>query len=110
MKAKEYFAQFERDSQELGDKEATVNLIDGFLDEIKGLAKMRKAQSGEAVVSILLELNDKWNALCRLDKQKRFKKDGFILVVRDRVADVIPRILPLLDKTIKERFLLKEVP
>ena len=104
VKAKEYLAKFEKDNQNLGDREATENLLNGFLDEIVGLAKARRAQGNEAVISIFLELNQKWNALCRLDKQIRFKKDGFIKLVRHRTADVFPSILPHLNKIIKERF------
>ena len=107
MKAKEYLAKFEKDSRDLGDTEANENLLNGFLDEILGLAKARKVQSNEAEISIFLELNQKWNALCKLDTQMRFKKDGFIRLVRSRTIDVFPRILPHLDKIIKERFNLK---
>lgn len=104
MKARQYLAKFEKDSREQGDRQATTNLLNGFLDEIVGLAKARRAQSNEAVISIFLELNQKWNSLCRLDKLNRFKKDGFIKLVRSRTADVFPSILPHLNKIIKERF------
>lgn len=104
MKAKEYLVKFEKDSKELGDMKATENLMNDFLDEIQGLAKVRNAKSNEAVISILLELNQKWNTLCRLDKNTRFKKDGFIKLVRHRTIDVFPQILPHLNKIIKERF------
>lgn len=104
MRAKEYLAKFDKDAQNLGDREATENLLNGFLDEIVGLAKARKAQSNEAVISIFLELNQKWNTLCRLDTQIRFRKDGFIKLVRGRTADVFPSILPHLNKIIRERF------
>lgn len=110
MKAKEYLTKFERNSEEVGDKEATMKMIDDFLDEIQGLARARKAQNNEAVISIFLELNQKWNTLCRLDKKKRFKKDGFIRLVKFRTADVFPQILPHLNKIIAERFNLKETP
>ena len=104
MKAKEYLAKFEKDNRDLSDREATENLLNGFLDEIVDLAKARRAQSNEAVISIFLELNQKWNVLCRLDKQIRFKKDGFIKLVRNRTVEMFPRILPHLNKIIKERF------
>ena len=110
MKAKEYLTKFEKDSERLGDKEATIEMILDFLDEIQELAKARKAQSNEAVISIFLELNQKWNTLCRIDKKKRFKRDGFIKMVRSRTADVFPWILPRLNKIIAERFNLKETP
>ena len=110
MKAKEYLIRFEKDSQELGDKIATTNLMDGFLDETQSIAKTRSAQSNEAIISIFLELNNKWNALCRLDRQGRFRKDGFIRLVRHRTVDVFPQIIFHLDKIIEERFHLEEVP
>ncbi|MFH1625608.1 MAG: hypothetical protein ABID54_10725 [Pseudomonadota bacterium] len=108
MKAKEYLAQFEKDSERLGDREATINLMDGILLEIKTLTEMRKAQSNEAILSILLELNDKWNALCRLDKKGQFKKDGFINLVRIRVSEEFPWIAKHFDKEVKEKFHLEE--
>ena len=104
MKAKEYLAKFEKETKQLGGTVAIENLLNGFLDEIVGLAKARRAQSNEAVISIFLELNQKWNTLCRQDKLNRFKKDGFIKLVRSRTADVFPQILPHLNKIIKERF------
>ena len=107
MKAKEYLTKFEKDTLDFGDREAIENLLNGFLDEIQGLAKARNAQGNEALISIFLELNQKWNALCRIDTQTRFKKDGFIRLVRNRTIDVFPRILPHLDRIIKERFNLK---
>lgn len=102
MKAKEYLEKFDKDSAELGDREATLNLMNSFLKEIATLTEVRRVQSNSGMLSILRELNQKWNALCRLDKHTRFKKGGFIKLVRHRVIQDYPymaeRILPELDK------------
>ena len=102
MKAKEYLAEFDKVSEKLGDRTATVGLMNSFLKEIATLTETRKAQSNPAMLSIIRELNQKWDTLCKLDSHKRFKKGGFIKVIRHRVTIDHPimarRILPLLDK------------
>jgi len=102
MKAKEYLERFEKVSEEFGDREATLDLMNGFLREIATLTEVRRVHSNAAMLSILRELNQKWDALCRLDKHTRFKKGGFIKLVRHKVTKDYPhmagRILPELDK------------
>lgn len=102
MKAKEYLAKFDKDTKEVGDREATVNLMTDFLHEVGTLAEARNAESNAAMLSIIRELNQKWDTLCKLDGYKRFKKGGFIKLIRHRVLTDHPimarRILPLLDK------------
>lgn len=102
MKAKEYLAKFEKDITEVNDKQATTNLINIFVGEIKDLIDVRHASEEGAVVSILRELNQKWNALCRLDKKRRFRPDGFIKYVRSRATQVLPGIVPVLDRNMEE--------
>ena len=98
MKAKECLQKFEEDSLRSGDREATINLMGAFLLEIKELTEKRKAQSNSSMVSILKELGLKWNALCRMDKKKRFKKDGFRKLVLHRCAEDHPQIVFKLEK------------
>jgi len=98
MKAKEYLEKFEKDYKELGDDQATTNLLNMFIGEIKNMIDVRHISLEEGVVSTLRELNQKWNALCRLDKKRRFKPDGFIKYVKHRATEVMPRIVPVLDK------------
>jgi len=100
MKAKEYLEMFEKDFQEVGDRQATTNLVNIMIGEIKDLIDVRRATTEGAVVSILRELNQKWNALCRLDKKRRFKPDGFIKYVR--ATEVMPSLLFTLNKNMKE--------
>lgn len=102
MKAKEYLAKFEKDYQEVGDRQATTNLVNMFIVEIKGMIDVRHATTEGAVVSILRELNQKWNALCRLDKKRRFKPDGFIKYVKHRATEVMPSLLSTLNKNMEE--------
>lgn len=98
MRAKEYLVRFEKDFQEFGDNQATTNLTNMFISEIKDLIDVRHASTEEAVVSILRELNQKWNTLCRLDNHMRFKEDGFIKYVKHRATQVMPSILSTLNK------------
>jgi len=102
MKAKECLEKFEKDFQEVGDMQATTNLLNILIGEIANMIKARHANSEGAIVAILRELNQKWNALCRLDEKGRFKKDGFIKYVRHRALQVMPRIVPVLNKNMKE--------
>jgi len=98
MKAKEYLEEFERIVQSLGDRDATSWLIQEFTNEVFTLAEVRRAHSNEAILSVLRELNQKWNAICRLDKQKRFKPNGFIKFFRERARKIMPEALEVLDK------------
>lgn len=98
MKAKEYLAKFEKDIQQVDDNQATTNLVNMFIGEIKDMIDVRHAATEGAVVSILRELNQKWNTLCRLDKGKRFRKNGFIKYVKHRATQVMPSILSTLNK------------
>jgi len=102
MKAEEYLEKFEKDFQEVGDMQATTNLVNMFIGEIKDMIVVRHATTEGAVVSILRELNQKWNALCRLDGKGRFKPDGFIKYVKHRAMKVMPSILLTLNKNMKE--------
>ena len=98
MRAKEYLAKFEKDIQQVDDNQATTNLINMFIGEIKNIIDVRHAATEGAVVSILRELNQKWNTLCRLDKRRRFRKNGFIKYVKHRATQVMPSILSTLNK------------
>ena len=85
MKAKEYLAKFEADCLDVGEKKATFSLIFEFMKEIKPLIELRNGRSNAAIESIIRELNQKWNALCRLDAKKRFKRNGFVLFCKARI-------------------------
>ena len=71
------------------------------MHEIKELTEKRKARSNSSMLSIVRELNQKWNAFCRLDKKGRFKRNGFIELLKHRVTQVHPfmakKILTKLD-------------
>ena len=98
MKAKEYLAKFEKDIQQVDDNQATTDLVNMFISEIKDMIDVRHAATEGAVVSILRELNQKWNTLCRLDKRRRFRKNGFIKYVKHSATQVMPSILSTLNK------------
>jgi len=102
MKAKEYLAKFEADCLEVKEKQAILNLIGKYLEEVYELAKIRRVQKENAVVSIFRELNQKWNAMCRLDTKKRFKRNGFIKLVRARIVEDAPHYIKVVDVVVKE--------
>ena len=87
MKAKEYLAKFDADSLVVGDKKAVENLIFAFTDEVTSLIKLRNGRSNEAVKSILRELNQKWNTLCRLDKEKRLTLRKKLIIATAKNSD-----------------------
>ena len=102
MKAKEYLEKFDKEIQELGDRQATTNLVNMLISEIADMMKTRHVESEGAMVSILRELNQKWNALCRMDEKKRFRPDGFIKYVKHRATTLMPSILSTLNKNMEE--------
>ena len=85
MKAKEYLAKFDADCWDTDEKTAAYNLILEFMEELPSLLKMRNAKSNGATKAIIRELNQKWNAMCRLDKENRFKRNGFIIFLKARI-------------------------
>ena len=54
-----------------------------FADEVNEIAKMRHAKSNPAILSILNEQNQKWNALSKFDK--KFLRDGFINLIKKKM-------------------------
>ena len=81
MKAKEYFAKYDGliNSSD-GSKEATDLLIE-MSEEIEKIAEIRHVKNGKALLSIILEENDKWNAIVRMFENKygisQLLRDGF---------------------------------
>ena len=76
MKAKEYYEKFLELEKTLGEKRAFVKTVIAFASEITDMAKTRNAHSNQALISIIKEQNQKWNALRKLDP--RFKQHGLI--------------------------------
>lgn len=67
MKAKEYYAKYgERLMNPETDKEALADLLTDFVDETTKIIKQRKVSTNKAVLAVIDELNNKWNALCEM--------------------------------------------
>lgn len=86
MKAKEYHADFLKNVEKEGEKEAMITLITDFFNEVHTIADIRHVKSDAGMISIVKELNTKWNALCRLDQ--RLKRNGFIEFVKYRIPEI----------------------
>lgn len=67
MKAKEYFEKY---GTRLADpKESTNAAIEMFMemaDEVTKIAEQRHAKTDRAVISIIHEINDRWNAVASM--------------------------------------------
>lgn len=92
MKAKDYYKKYgdaliEEHGHISGDGELPQDspaylLIKSFYDEAAALVTLRHCQSNEAGISVIKELNQKWNALCGLFEKdgtrSPLKRDGFL--------------------------------
>lgn len=84
MKAKEYFEKYDRviiEDQMAGSIVSTQKLLLELSNEAESICKKRHAKRGLAVVAVLKELNQKWNAICILYEKKYgvspLNKDAF---------------------------------
>jgi len=80
MKAKEYYEEFLGYEKEFGEKQAFYKIAISFATEVTDIAKKRNAKSDQALISIIEELNQRWNAMAKMDP--RFKQDGFIEFIK----------------------------
>ena len=84
MKAKEYFAKYEDRLHSDDNNAVTQGVYDMLLEmanESKATLDARRAQSNHALVGVLSEFNDKWNAIQTMDEKKYgfsyIKRNGF---------------------------------
>lgn len=89
MKAKEYFEKYgvlimleAYDRSFNGNIPHLEELIQDFGKEFKLLIEKRGVKTTSGAVAVLKELNDKWNAICRLFEKKYagispIREDGF---------------------------------
>lgn len=98
MKAKEYYEKYAAELLS-GDydtvKQAGEKLTIEFMDEVSAISEKRKVSRPEALVDIIKELNQKWNALrslfIKLDRKPVLAENGF----RDLIQDQIDKLLEL---------------
>ncbi len=90
-KAKEYAKQY----LQAEDKHKVLSdIILEFFDESQELIKIRNAKIDGAIVAIIKELNEKWNAFARRTNGE-VKEDGFINLVKSKLpfmADYLENI------------------
>jgi hypothetical protein len=84
MKAKDYVEKYKvemfSDNAERVTKAASELIFD-LLKEVKTIMSIRNAKSNAALFSVLKEVNQKYNAICKTFPM--LKRDGFKAVVND---------------------------
>lgn len=88
MKAKEYFKKYsspvqyailEKSDEEL--KNLAGKLLQEFISDMNDIMKARNIKCDSGTVSVIKELNQKWNALCGLFEKNEtpwIKRNGFV--------------------------------
>jgi len=69
MKAKDYIKQFHEQEAVVGESKAIRAVLLAMFKEIDTLRALRKTQRDDAFRAIVHEQEDKWKAMCRLDKR-----------------------------------------
>ena len=71
MKAKEYYSKYEADMHKKEtSNEAISKMLIELCDESQQKLTDRRAKSNSALLGVLKEFNDKWNAIVALDEKK----------------------------------------
>lgn len=73
MKAKEYFEKYDQliiQEVKNGESKHTASLLFELSGEVKKLSEQRHIHKGEAVISIIKEINTKWNSICSMFEKK----------------------------------------
>jgi hypothetical protein len=97
MKAAEYIKEYEKFLVE--DKEPSIaisGVIIMLLEEIPKLCQTRKAKLPDAVLAVVREVNQKWEAIYRRipeDERRSVRKDGFARIFRNRMSAGLCAIL-----------------
>lgn len=81
MKAKEYAQEWEAAGK---SDEVLADIMFRMILEIQEIARMRRARSNDSMVSIIREVDKKWNAFAR-KFQGDVKPDAFRLVLLDQI-------------------------
>lgn len=102
MKAKEYYAKYKDRIVSEDDKVSLQGVSDMLFSmcmESKELVAKRKVRSDCGAVAVLREMNDKYNAVCRMFEAEYgaspIKKDGFMYYWR--------RQIPALDRRLSRK-------
>ncbi len=88
MKANDMLITFREKEQFESYAIACKTVIVNLIDESKELMKKRSSKSDATLLSILRELNDKYNAFVRLEGTERLIKDGFKIYLKSIGIDI----------------------
>ena len=88
MKAKEYFEKYETRLLEQDPSEGIKDFINELGREVSKLIEERKCKTDHAIISVIKEINQKYNSVMNLYRKKYGKaplvRDGFLVVVKDK--------------------------
>ncbi len=89
MKAKEYAAHFKSGNQ---TNEVLAGIVSSMIGEVHAIAQARNAKSNSAVLAILNELSQKWQAFIKevekYNKNHGIRPDGFENMIKKIFPDV----------------------
>ena len=95
MKAKEYFEKYEErlhPADETALNKAAYSLLLEMVDESQNVLKSRNAKSTQALLGVLKEFNDKWNAVVAMDTKKcgfsNLRYNGFKLFWLNKLPEL----------------------
>ncbi len=95
MKARDYYDKYSSDllyDSKINSHVAIFDLFMEISDEVVDICKQRNVSSNDAVASVIKEINDKWNAICRLFVKfhgfSPLKEDGFINYYLDQIPEL----------------------
>lgn len=89
-----YYAQYHEALMMTGDKgdEALNNLVRDFLAEMKELIETRHIKTDRGAVSVIVELNDKWNAIVSIFEKRGEKspivRNGFRIYMESQIPEL----------------------
>ena len=89
-----YYAQYREALLTGGDKgdEALNDLVRDFLAEMKELIETRHIKTDRGAVSVIVELNDKWNAIVSIFEKRGEKspivRNGFRIYMESQIPEL----------------------
>ena len=93
MKAKDYYDKYGKavyDETARNEKPLYLQvMIIEFLHEMKNTIAQRKVSTDRGAVSVIKEMNEKWNALCTIFEKKHgaspIKRNGFLIYLEEEI-------------------------
>ena len=95
MKAREYYTKYKERIASTDDKvslQGVCDMICELSSEAKEMITKRNIRTNRGSISVLRELNDKYNAICRMFEKEYgaspIKKDGFMSYWRNQIPEL----------------------